>query len=160
MPIYPPGSAKSDPGQVFHDQLTALADYAEAANENSPTADFYRPKGLTKSLTDIESMHDPFDRSEHEEDFRKAVTKPQEPGTVGDLSMSQIQGDVLHCLERAFRARHHTSCRTRIHPLARLRGHGFETGVIRSGLEGYITNLDKLNKGTKPTDPPPDDPIA
>lgn len=147
MPVFPDAKPKSSIGQVFRDQMEALADYAAQAADKPAQTDWYRPKGLKDSLTEIDKLHASFSRDEQEADFTSTVKDLDNRGTVGDLSIVQLQGDMLHCLERAFRARHHTSCRTRIHPLARLRGHGMPAGVIREGMEGYIVNLDLMNKG-------------
>lgn len=143
-------SPKSSVTDNFRKQLEALADYAQAQAdlllEDDKPNRWYRPEGFTGSLKDLEGLHVPFAREEHERQFESAVTDPDNPGTVGDLAIAQLQGDALAAMERAFRARHMSSARCRIHAAARMRGHGHEHGVIRGGLLGYLVNLDRHNK--------------
>ena len=148
-------TGKQDPktsiGIKFRQQMEQLATWAEQqasqAVENLKPGFWYRPEGFTADLFDLPAYHEPFLRKQQEDECMKAVKDSNSPGTSGDLQMVVLQGDMMQTLERAFRARHHSAVRTRVHPGARLLGHGTSAGVIRNGMLGYIVNVDKHNKG-------------
>jgi hypothetical protein len=143
---------KSSPGTVFNDRLNELAVHADASAKaavGTAPAEWYIPGDFTKTIYDLDAIHNSFDRRQQEEEFVAAVAHPESIGTIGDLAMTQLQGDTLACLERAFRARHHSACRSRVQPAARLAGQAAETGVIKFGMIGYINNIDRINKGEK-----------
>lgn len=150
MPAYPNATPKTGVGELFREQLMKLKDFAKQAHEsiiNEKPPWWYRPKNFDADLFQIQEYHPPFLRDEYEEWFQDVVKDPMSPGTVTDLTILSLQGDWLHAMERAFRCRHHTSVRNRIHPSARRKGHGDENGAIQGGLLAYIENLDTINKG-------------
>ena len=100
----------------------------------------------TGSLTHIEGMGGAFDREEIAQDFKDAIKDASAPGTVGDLMVSQLQGDYLACCERAFRARHSTVVRDRMHAASRRRGHGHAKGVLKGGILFYLEELLRASK--------------
>lgn len=146
----PGPSPKSNPDPILLSRLAELSAtataVAEAAVSGSPPR-WFRPSGMASKLSDLPAYSEFFSRREQELTFEKTVADKDDFGTVGDLMMLQLQGDLLVAMEQAFRARHQSSCRMRLHAAARLRGHGHEAGVIRIGLAGYIVGIDKLNKG-------------
>lgn len=148
MPAAPQPSARANVGEIFVRQLTALADYAlaQAGLPDAGTPNWYRPDGFTGDLATMTGLSEQLSRREQVQDFISATTDKTKPGTVGDLHLVQLQGDALAMLERAFRARHLSTCRSRIQPLGRLRGHGHEFGVIR-GLLQTAYDVDRNNKG-------------
>ncbi len=142
---------KTSPGTVLTDRLNELADYAEvnaAAAAGLGPAHWYRPGDFSGSLLNPLDYHEPFDRRQQEYEFEQAVTGADGKtfGTTTDLALVQLQGDLMACAERAFRARHQTAVRSRIHPTGRLAGHAADTGVIKESMLGYIVALDRLNK--------------
>lgn len=144
---------RSNLGKNFMKQMYALTDYAQSEGDslrNKKPKRWYRPGGFKADLFDMPAYHEPFDRTQHEEEFVEAHKKPSDPGTTGDGIISTLQGDWLACMERAFRARHHTPVRRRIHPAARMIGHSAPWGVILGGAQEYIVHLDKLNKSETP----------
>jgi hypothetical protein len=96
---------KSSPGTVFSDRLNELAGHAGAAAKaaagESP-AEWYMPGNFTKTIFDLDAIHGSFDRTQQEEEFLAAVAHPDNIGTIGDLAMTQLQGDMLACMERRF----------------------------------------------------------
>jgi hypothetical protein len=153
MAIYGNPSPKSNVGRVFSTQLGALQEH-NAAEEQAIIAAgatrWYRPDGWSESWLNIGSYHLPFLRTQQEDEFISATTDPQQPGTAsGDLEMVAIQGDWLHVMERAFRARMFNPVRTRVQCAGRKMGHAHGSGVIKEGLLGHVVNIDKLNKGEK-----------
>jgi len=150
---------KTAVGQTFRDQIERLRVHSEKeaqAIRNESPPEWYRPTGLLASVLDIEAMHEPYTREEHEDQFAQAVKNSEEPGTTGDLAMVSLQGDFLASLERAFRDRNMTSVRRRVQTSARRTGHSAETGVINLGLLGYIERINEFNKaefqGPEPSD--------
>lgn len=151
MPVYPDPKPKTAVGEAFLKQLTKLKDYADRddkgiKNEEAPF--WYMPEDFDpEDLFDFLEMHSPFSREEFEQWFVDVVKDPSDAGTTTDLGVLSLQGDLLHAMERAFRCRHHTAVRNRVHPSGRRWGHSHEHGAIKGGLLAYIQNLDKLQKG-------------
>ena len=99
------------------------------------------------SVFDIPGISLAFCRCKMAEDFKKAVTDVKKPGVSGDLIATQIQGDYLATMERAFRTKHMTRVRCAMHAAARHNGMGHDTGIFKRGLEGYVTGILKQAKG-------------
>ncbi len=144
---------KTDVGGIFRLRLEELAETAAqnfmAALGGGPAA-WYRPAEIDHSpLTEDgnNDIHEAFSRSEQESWFDESTKDPKDQGTYGDLAQISLQGDMLSCLERAYRARHQTTCQTRIYPAARLRTHGHDFGVIKGSMIGFIQGIDTVNKG-------------
>lgn len=135
----------------FTDQLKATtkagANAEQAVQLKEQLQQHQIDKGKWKGdVFDLDGIHDAFDREENEDDVIKAIRDPSEPGTVGDLMVSSLQGDYLATMERAFRARHQTRIRADVHAAARRRGHGHDAGLFQRGVVGYIEGLLKLSK--------------
>jgi hypothetical protein len=144
----PTTEPRAAPGDIATKQLGGLRDYARAAAGGlvaTGSSDWYRPQSFASLLTDSQAIAAAFSRQEQGEAFRQIVTQAT-PGTTTDLALTQIQGDLMGCLERAFRARHATAVRTRLLPAGRLQGHGADAGVLAELFAGYLTSLDRLNK--------------
>lgn len=144
---------KTDVGKLFSKRLTELADFQTknaAAALNQGPAVWCRPEEITKSYASDagnKQVSEAFSRQEQEKWFDEATKDRKDRGVRGDFMQIQLQGDFLACLERAYRTRHLSSVRSRIHPAARLQGTGHEYGVLRQGILGYITGIDLMNKG-------------
>jgi hypothetical protein len=150
MTTYGTPSAKTRIVDKFRDQLERLREYVRKADETAAgqLIYWYVPDGLEgKSVLDITGISDAFDREELYNLWDEVVADPQSPGTTADLGMCALQGDALASLERAYRARHHTACRSRTQPVARLRGHHHAAGVIKKELLELLVWLDRQNKG-------------
>lgn len=135
----------------FTAQLTSLKKAAAAAfaatKMTAPREWFSPDKGdWDGDLTNVEGLSKAYDRSDNATDFQAAIKDGRQPGTVGDLLASQIQGDYLAVQERAYRARMHSSVRCRFHAAARQRGHGDEKGLFQQGVLGYVAQLVKASK--------------
>ncbi len=136
---------------VFTKQISALVNYAtamEGSIRGQNPSKFFAPdrgggssgSGWNGDLTDLQGMSAAFDRKEIHQMFRDAV-KDENSGSVGDLVAIVMQGDFIASLERAYRARHQSSVRSRAHAAARHRGHSHENGVLQGGLVGYLKNI-------------------
>jgi len=95
---------------------------------------------------DLEGIEKPFDRAEHKEDVEAAIADLADPGTVGDLVASSLQGDILAVLERSFRASNMSRVRRTVHAAARRAGHGNDAGPWKRGIKGVIEGILKHSK--------------
>ena len=143
--------SKSDLADIFVDTLQTLKDWNEKQEKhlrNTEANGFYEPpeKGWNGDLFDLESLSDEFDREELFSMFKDAVADKNNPGVTGDLEIILLQGDVVASAERAFRNRHASIVRNRLHTAGRHRGHGHDQGVINLGMMGFIQQLVKLAK--------------
>ncbi len=136
----------------FRAQLTALQTGAKAAYAaalmQAPRRWFNPDPGAwSGDLSDLPGMSAAFDRSDNSTDYQAAIKDGQNPGVVGDLMASQLQGDYLAVLERAYRARHHSSVRCLMHAAARYNGHADPKGLFQQGVLGYLANIIKAAQG-------------
>lgn len=144
---------KTDVGEIINKRLIESAGFqaqnAQAVLGLGP-ATWCRPVDITKSYSSEEGnsqVREAFSRKEQETWFDESTKNARDLGTRGDFIQIQLQGDLMACKERAYRARHASSLKTRIHPAARLQGSGHEYGVIKQGLLGHIVGIDIMNKG-------------
>jgi hypothetical protein len=150
MANYADPTPKTNVGSLFVAQLTRLKQHNQDEEKsilNEQNSQWYRPVDFDAALHDIEAYHEPFSRKQQEDEFIESTTKPDAAGTTGDLTMVEVQGDWLHVMERAYRARNFSSVRSRVQAGGRKMGHGHDQGVIKEGLIGYVVNVDRLNKG-------------
>lgn len=147
-------TSKSRQSAVVTSQINALSAVARAmekALRNTGYAEFFQPPNLLGSwdgdTLDIDNMAEAFSRLDLEEQFREAIANPADPGVVGDLPAILVQGDFLAQLERAYRARHMSSIRSKTHAAARHRGHGHHNGPLQLGMTNYIKQLLKMASG-------------
>ena len=140
-------------GQVFQRQLRALALYNEqmaVAAKNAGPAAWATPVDEDGKPVTLADLANACSRKEQGDQFVAAVGDGNAPGTVGDLSLCQLQGDFVASLERAYRARRLCACRSRLHAAARAAGHSHPRGPVLGGLLGYAVRLDRLNKSETP----------
>ena len=139
----------------IRDRFTKTVDKLRETAENHGKADKLEEQrkwtqldlnGWDGDLTDIEGMSKPFDRQEIAQDAKDAVKDSENPGNVGDLTLTSLQGDWLATLERAYRNRHAGSVRLRSHAAARKVAQGHEAGVFAAGVKGYLEVIEQLSK--------------
>lgn len=141
--------AKSQIRDIFLRQVEALTRYAESDRQallGEGANKFFEPdKGeWDGNVFDLEGLSAAFDREEIYQDFRATVT---EDGYTTDLEITQLQGDFVAAMERAYRSRLCTAVRARCHAAARRRGHANPHGVLIKGLLGYLEHLKRLEGG-------------
>lgn len=135
--------------QNFLDHIQQLVQYQQRkyqASTNSGTFNSYTPpptENWDGDLFDLINMAAAFLRDNQNEDFQNVASNS---GVQADYILMTLQGDFIATIERAYRARHQTSVRTRMHAAARYRGHSFPTGVLQLGLQGYLEWLEKQAK--------------
>lgn len=137
-------------GEVFKAQIERLRKHAEEEDlsiRNQEPSVWYAPANFTANIFNFVKMNEALSRAEHEQGFIDTVGSKDEIGTTGDLAMTQLQGDFLATLERAYKQRHMSSVRMRIQAAGRRMGHAAETGVIPFGMKRYVEHIDRLNKG-------------
>jgi hypothetical protein len=133
---------------VFNKQLEALKTYCQRQEEsvkNEEPSLFFAPEllGWSGDLADIEGMSKAFDREEIYQDFRDTIQE-DDKGVTADLEVEVTQGDFIARMERAYRQRHHSSLRDRMHAAARFRGHRHDNGVLTVGVLGYLEHLKNM----------------
>ncbi len=144
-------SPKSDVRDGFREQLNKLSEVADA-NHKAAKMEGQRMwaapelKGWSGDLFDLEGMAKAFDRKEMHEDYLNAIKDAESPGVTGDLAAAQLQGDWLASLERAYRRRHASAVRSRMHAAGRLYGHGHEKGMLKQGVMKWIEGIVKNSK--------------
>lgn len=139
------------PGQLFSEQLETLRAYADTDKKASLREEqtwwaWYAPEkqGWSGDPFDLEGLSEAFSREQHHQEFDQAVSDSSNPGTVGDLAASSLQGDLLAQLERAYRSRLRTSVRNKINAAARRGGHGDEeAGVVALAFKDYVSSFIK-----------------
>lgn len=145
---------KSDIRDTFREQLEKLAESADSAHLALLLIEqrkWFHPelKGWGGDLFDLVGMSKSFDRSANHKDFLDALSSAEAPGAIGDLASAQLQGDWLASLERAYRQRHSSAIRGRLHAAARLLGHGHEKGPLRQGVMKWLEGIVQTTKGGK-----------
>lgn len=144
MATTPTPKSTSDVRSTFvssiNDMATAALSIANAA-KTAGQRRWSRPSGWNGDLNNLDAISTAFNRQQNNQDFINAIKDAKQPGTVGDLEVSQIQIDYLAAQERAFRARHCSRLRRSLHAAARKYGHGVDNGVLKRGILGYVTGL-------------------
>lgn len=140
------GSSRAQVDTVFRERVTELQQHAQqqaAAVTDGEQRRWQMPtlEGWAGDTLDVIAMEAPFDRAALAANHQEVIRNPEDPGTVSDLIALKLQSDYLACLERAFRTRHRTSVRSRIHAAARRRGHGDQAGIFVGGVLQYISNI-------------------
>jgi hypothetical protein len=135
----------------FRLQLVALASGADSAYQAATLQGQRRWMSpdlgeWSGDLNDLAGLSKAFDRSEIAQDAKDAVRDAKEPGVVGDMMVSQLQGDYLACQERAYRCRHLTPLRARMHAAGRLKGHGHDAGLFNQTVMNYLTGILRASK--------------
>jgi len=103
-------------------------------------------KAWSGDVFDIEGIGHAFNREAIGKDFKDAIKDAEAPGTVGDLMISQLQGDHVATMERAFRVRHQSRVRGDIHSIGRRYGMAHDAGIFKRGLEGYLAAILRKSK--------------
>ena len=138
----------------FRDSVQKAAETAdamyEALNNKGQAVQLKLEKnGWDGDVFNVADMGKPFERTENEEDVVNAIKDINNPGVVGDLIASVLQGDYLATQERAFRSRHGGKIRASLHAAGRRFGHGHNGGLFKKGIINYIKYVTKLSKDIK-----------
>lgn len=102
--------------------------------------------GWSGDVFDLAGLSQAFDRSDNWNDYLAALKAGK--GVVGDLQVSQLQGDWLSIAERAYRTRLMTRCRAEQHSASRLYGHGHPQGLFKKSILGYLQGIVKSAKNS------------
>lgn len=109
---------------------------------------WFKPRDNVDTL-DLSTIGEAFSRESLGSLFREVVapTAGAPPGRVADLISILTQGDFMATAERAYRNRHMTSTRMRLHAAARARGHADSRGVLALGAMSYIQSIHRQGRG-------------
>lgn len=90
---------------------------------------------------DITGTTNAFLRTNLNQEYVDAINDIDQQSTVGDGMVLKLQIDYIAALERAFRTRHASSVRCKIHAAARRRGMGDSGGVFSGNVVLWLTRL-------------------
>lgn len=76
----------------------------------------------------------------------RSVISPEDGGTLGDMTILAMQGDLIAAARRAITSREMTPIDCRLASVSRLTGHAADTGVWGHGIPSYIQSIDKISK--------------
>jgi hypothetical protein len=115
--------------EEFIDQLFAAAGVSSAADDatmlNGQRQWMLPPSnGWNGDPQDIVGMNLAFKRDNLNAQYQSVLGTPEHKGTVGEAMVVKLQIDYVAALERAFRTRHCSSIRAKIHAAGRRRGQG------------------------------------
>lgn len=91
-----------------------------------------------------------------------AIMRDETPnGTIGETMVLKLMVDYIAALERAFRTRHCSSVRAKLHAAGRRRGQGSKDGLFTGSVVLWLERLllaahDDPYEGVAPGDPPND----
>ena len=124
-------------------QAASLANSLQGASSRKwqvPEAD-----GWDGNVLDLEGISKAYDRQGLNQAYEDLL-KGGKGGSVGECAALKLQIDYLAVLERAFRTRHMTSVRARMHAAGRRRGHGNKSGVFTGSIVPHVQNLLKVGQ--------------
>ncbi len=129
----------------FLDHIAEIEDWsntaAAASNLNAQRQWMYPPLGTWNgNPLDIAGTTGAFDRTALN-DLYEDIIANEEDTRIGETMVVKLQIDYLAALERAFRTRHCSSVRARIHASARRAGMGEGTGPFSGGVVLWLQRL-------------------
>lgn len=102
----------------------------------------YPPLGAWDGDTsNITGMNDAFDRAALNTQYEDLVSDQTQESTIGEVMITKLQVDYIAALERAFRTRHCSSVRAKLHAAARRRGMGTTAGPFTGSVVLWLTRL-------------------
>ena len=134
--------------QTFVDLIKQLRELSTARADGlkgDGAVEWMLPKDWTGDPTNVPELHKPiFDRDKINQAYEDSHASG-DSGSVGDAMAAKLQLGFLAAAERAFRARHASPVRERLHAAARLKGHGHEQGVF-GALQSVVQDYAKHGK--------------
>lgn len=134
------------PDPEFTSQLDKLKSTSDAADKAAILTGqrewMYPPlNGWTGCPWDLSGMNKAFPREHLNEVYCKILGDKNSTGTVGEAMAVKLQVDYIAALERAFRTRHCSSVRARMHSAARRRGQAAEKGLFQNNVLLHIERM-------------------
>lgn len=102
-----------------------------------PISDDDSDDGWDGDLSNIEGIAKAFDRTEAGGAYKGTL----HGGTSGTCSAHNMEVAYMSMMERSFRARHKTPCRSIAHAAGRRRGHGDPGGIHKGQILQFIQDL-------------------
>jgi len=101
----------------------------------------YPPTGLGwyGDPYDLANMNGAFDRTPFNTDYVAVISTPGQ--RVGEAIVIKLQLDYIAMMERAFRTRHASSIRCKLHASSRRGGHANLDGPFKGTMVAYLTGL-------------------
>jgi hypothetical protein len=94
--------------------------------------------GDPQAITD---MNKAFDRNDLNAQYQELIKDKTQEGKIGEVMVTKLQVDYIAAAERAFRTRHCSSVRARLHSAARRRGQGDKKGIFTGGVVLHLQRL-------------------
>jgi hypothetical protein len=109
----------------------------------------------------ISDMNKAFIRDTLNALYKQVLNDMDRVGTVGESMVLKLQVDYIAAIERAFRTRHCSSVRARLHSASRRQGQAHSNGVFGGSVLVWLERLiaaahDDPYDGVAPGDPPND----
>jgi hypothetical protein len=82
-----------------------------------------------------------FDRTTLNAQYVELVSDPDREAKIGEVMVTKLQVDYLAASERAFRTRHASSVRLRLHAAARRRGQGVSQGPFSGSIGLWLQRM-------------------
>jgi hypothetical protein len=136
----------TSPDPEFLDQISKMEEASSAADKATTLKGqrqwMYPPlQGWDGDPQNITGMNKAFIRAHLNDLYKKILAQASPTGTVGEAMAVKLQVDYIAALERAFRTRHCSSVRAKIHAASRRRGQGNPDGVFTSSVVLWIERL-------------------
>lgn len=138
----------------FQDHLAAIAAFSNAAADATQLSgqrmwmlppvsaqDTYYPGTWDGDPWSWVSMIYAWNRAEINDDYSTIIGDPAQEVGSGEAMVVKLQMDYIATMERAFRTRHASSVRCRIHAAARRIGHGSATGPLQGTIVTWLTRI-------------------
>jgi len=135
--------------QLIEEIVKQAKDEAKERKQNKQVKWRMPPKaGWDGDIFKWQQMDKPFDSKKSNDDLKKTVKSPDNPGNVGDLVNTMTQLEYLAMAERGFRARHSmTFTRGIAHATARQNGFSKDKGPFKMSVLKYLEDIQKMMAG-------------
>lgn len=127
----------------FLNHLDAMKTVSTAADEATILQNqrqwMYPPlNGWSGNPLDIVDMNNAFDRTNLNNQYITIIDDLTHEDKIGTVMATKLQLDYIAAMERAFRTRHCSSVRAKIHAAARRRGQGSSNGVFTGSIVPWM----------------------
>ena len=94
--------------------------------------------GDPRNLVDMAIV---FDRDDLNDQYIEVIDDTDQVSTIGEAMISKLQIDYIASCERAFRTRHCSSIRAKVHAACRRRAMGDSNGIFSGGVSLWLQRI-------------------
>jgi hypothetical protein len=152
------------PDPEFLDQIEKMEEASAAADEATRLAGQRRwmlppLQGWDGDPQNIPGLNKAFTRDNLNSLYKKIISDMERAGTTGEAMVAKLQIDYIAAMERAYRTRHCSSVRAKLHAAGRRRGQSQPNGVFTGSVVLWLERLifaahDNPYMGVNPGEPP------